>query len=249
MDFDQLESDLRTLSADLRFGEPANLATTVMDRIAAEPIPAPAGILTRTVYAIRRRWRAAIAAVTGLLLIGIAVPPVRAAVTDWFTFGGVVVRHSPTPGPSAAPGPPVVSGSLSLQEARGLIAFDPVVPTALGTPTGVEVSGDRRILSFTWENGPNGRVRLDEFNGELSPMFIKSIFQQLELVQLSSATGWWIAEPHQVVTVDANGNEHTDEPRIAGQTMLWQKGKVTLRLEGNLTEAQATTIANSSLDG
>jgi hypothetical protein len=249
MAFDRLEAELRSLAADLRIDEPSATVAAVMDRVATEPVPRRVGLLARAADQVRRRWRAAIAAIAGILLIVVAVPPVRAAVTDWLSFGGVVVRHSPVPGPATAPPPPAASGRLSVADARRMVAFESVLPAALGTPSGAEVSADRRVLSFSWDNIPGGRVRLDEFNGELSPMFIKTSFYELEQVHIGSTTGWWTPKPHQVVTVDASGTEHTDEPRVAGQTMLWQKGKVTLRLEGNLTIDRATEIAVTTLGG
>jgi hypothetical protein len=246
---DQLELELRSLAADLHIDEPSPMVAAVMLRVASEPIPHRAGFLARIVDEGRRRWRTAIAAIAGLLLIVVAVPPVRAAVTDWLGVGGVVVRHSTVPGPATAPPPPGASGALSVAQARRMVGFESVLPARLGTPSGVEVSADHRVLSFSWDNVPGGRIRLDQFDGEMSPIFMKTSYYELEQVHLGSIVAWWVPRPHLVVTIDASGAEHTDAPRIAGQTLLWQKGKVTLRLEGNLTMDQATEIALGTLGG
>jgi hypothetical protein len=45
--------------------------------------------------------------------------------------------------------------------------------------------------------------------------------------------------------VDSNGKPLKDTIRLAGNVLIWQQGKVTLRLEGLITELRALAVAES----
>ena len=86
------------------------------------------GVATR-----RRR----VALVVGAVLLALlATPPVRAAVADWFGFGGLLVETG-RPGPSSAPPPPAVAEDRSVREAAAAVDFLVSVPEELGAPDGV----------------------------------------------------------------------------------------------------------------
>ena len=101
---DDLVRDLASLGRGIARAAPSDrLAAAVMDRVAALPPPhgrpAPGlgrgdSVRTRvatTVGTGRRRIALVVAAVVLALL---AAPPVRAAVADWFGFGGVLVERA-----------------------------------------------------------------------------------------------------------------------------------------------------------
>src|SRR6266540_1847726 len=137
-----LDAELRALAGELRAGQPADgLVDAVLHRIGAEPVPGRSSRFAQTVRRVRgwllARWRSVLAAL-GVLLIGLALaPPVRATVAEWFGFDGVIVRLEPGPVPSTTPAPPVASSNLTLDQARRLLRFAPLVPAALGPPSGV----------------------------------------------------------------------------------------------------------------
>jgi hypothetical protein len=183
-----------------------------------------------------------------LLLGGLGVPGVRAAVVEWFTFGGVNVRIEPTPGPSVtkAPPPPTATGTLSLEQARRQVDFSPLMLPALGPPQAVEVSADRRVLSLTW-NGPDGAtIRLDQFSGRLDYVFAKTS-PEVEWTSVAGEAGLWFDQPHEVVVLEPDGTRRTETARLAGQTLIWERGEtVVLRLEGDFTRERALEIAESA---
>lgn len=193
-----------------------------------------------------RRVQATVAAVVAVVVGAIAVPPVRAAVADLFGFGGVLVREEPGPAPSTAPPPPTATSDLSLDEAADLVAFRPAVPTALGDPDGVEVSADRRVLSMTWETD-DGTVRLDQIGARLDYAFAKSA-TGVEFVTVAGDFALWFAEPHEVVVLEPDGTQRRESARLAGHTLIWTRGEVTMRLEGDLTQQQALDVAGSVQD-
>lgn len=222
-----------------------HLVDAVMARVAAEPIPRTPGRARTALEWFRQRRRAAGAALAALL-IGLALtPPVRATVADWFQFGGVEVREAPAQ-PSAPP-PPAADAEVSLRQARELVAFPITVPAELGHPDGVEVSDDRRVASLTWANTTDGPLRLDQFDGTLAPVMRKGA-PGSEYVQLGYDTpALWFDVPHEVVVLGPDGAERTETARLAGQTLIWERTGITLRLEGGLTQARAVAIAQSVL--
>jgi hypothetical protein len=179
------------------------------------------------------------------VLSSFAAPPVRAAVADWFSFAGVIVRHDPTPGPPVAPPAPTVGTITDLGTARKLVAFEPLVPTALGPPQGVEVSRDRRILSMSWTRAGEGPVRLDQFDGRLDYAFAKTA-PGVEFTSVAGSFALWFNEPHEVVVLNRDGSSRRETARLAGHTLIWEHGDTALRLEGNLTRARAVEIAASA---
>ena len=190
-----------------------------------------------------RRVQAAVAAVVAVVVGALAVPPVRAAVADLFGFGGVLVRDEPGPAPSTAPPPPGATTDLTLTEAAALVPFRPAVPTALGDPDGVEVSADRRVLSLTWETD-DGTVRLDQIGARLDYAFAKSA-TGVQFVTVAGDFALWFPEPHEVVALEPDGTERRLTARLAGHTLIWERGTVTMRVEGDLSQQQAVALAET----
>lgn len=232
----------------------AELTTDVMDRIASLPTPG------RSVKARTRVWRQAgrrlaegvesrrrrIALVVGAVLLALlATPPVRAAVADWFGFGGILVE-SGTPGPGAAPPPPEVAQDRSVTEATRAVDFTVSVPEELGVPDGVEVALDERMVSMSWSSDQDGVVRLDQFGAR----FDFSVLKRTPGVFYASVGGTdalWFEEPHEVVLLEPDGSRRTESARLAGHTLIWLGGDTTLRLEGELSLERAVEIAESSV--
>jgi hypothetical protein len=245
----------------------------VLAQILAEqtPVPVqeagPSGIRARlrTVRRwMRMRRRALVAALCGLLTVLVLTPPVRAAVFDWFGFGGVEVRYDPSAVPSAGAEVPGCGRSVTLAQARERAGFEPLVPDALGVPDAVTVTGEpqgRFLVSLCWrEDGHT--VRVDEYPARLDPGFVKTVREPPEWLSLGGTVSpdgvqdpaLWFARPHLLSfwLVDADGDRHTREERTAGPTLLWTHavggvpgGDLTFRLEGVGSKGRAVEIAKS----
>lgn len=249
-EYDALAADLTALGRALPQPETGErLTVAVMARVAEMPRPV-------TVSRQRRLWRGisgavvsrrrrVVVAVTAILLALLGTPPVRAAVADWFGFAGVSVRLDPTPDPSVASPPPTVASTTGLDEARNLVGFAPVILSALGSPQGVEVSADRRLLSMSWTDKGAGAIRLDQFDGRLDYAFAKTA-PGAEFTSVAGSFALWFDRPHEVVVLDADGTRRTETARLAGHTLIWEYGGSTLRLDGDLTLARAIEIASSA---
>lgn len=232
MNDDVLHDELRTLGREMDAG---SLDTDALARAVLDRLPAEQPGLAK---AFQLRWRAGVAAAASVLLVLALTPPVRAAVADWLGIGGVAVR----PGPELSSAPTLeVQQRLTLDQARELVEFEPVLPDPLGPPDAVDVSADHRLLSLGWSLEA-GLVRLDEFD---RPHFVKSVAASPERIDLGGgAIALWFADPHGLLTVDKDGRERPDA-RPAGPTLVWEVGGVTLRLEG-LDRDRATEVARAT---
>jgi hypothetical protein len=119
------------------------------------------------------------------------------------------------------------------------------VPSALGAPEEVRLIDGTppRVVSLLYRGGT---VRLDEFDGVADLALFKKLgTQDFEYLQVGGANAVWVPSPHPLYYLDRDGKVHTESARLSAKTLIWQRGDVTLRLEGDLTQEQAVQIANS----
>jgi hypothetical protein len=68
----------------------------------------------------------------------------------------------------------------------------------------------------------------------------------VEEVTVGGEPGYWFSgEPHFFTYIDADGQFREERTRLAGNTLIWQRGDLTLRLEGQLPKEEAVRIAES----
>ncbi|MFD7323771.1 hypothetical protein ACFV9D_22160 [Streptomyces sp. NPDC059875] len=262
---DGLSDELRDLGRHLRVpdvdGE--TMAERVLAQLLAEPAPAPvprrrwarASFVGVWFAWLRGRWRALLAVLSGVLVVLVLTPPVRATVADWFGFGGVEVRFDPRAHPDPGSVVPGCPDPVPLEEAGRRAGFVPLIPSALRPPDAVSVTGaaerGRAVISLCWYGDGDRTVRLDEFPARLDVGFGKQVQTHPEWVDLPDGEqGYWFAEPHllRFPMTDASGQEWTHSIRTAGPTLLWTRnaGALTLRLEGEPTLKEARRIAESA---
>ncbi|GAA4095289.1 hypothetical protein [Nonomuraea soli] len=242
-DFGDLERELLALgdSLEVTGPPPAEVASAVRARLQA-PDPAhdapasPAVQPERPVKPLSkvRRWQLVAAVVV------LALALTAAAVVWVLRSTGVEIRvNDPSPSPTVTreiPG----ARSADLEEAARQVGFTPKVPAALGEPSEILV-GDGRVVSMFWDH-----VRLDQFAGGVSPMFVKQLGgpEWPEEVLVNGAHGWWIAEAHNLTYV-TKGNGETTPLRVADSTLVWGDDVTGYRLEGVKTLQDAHRIATS----
>ena len=173
----------------------------VLEQILAEHVPVPGGRAAGPRVsgcgrcgAGRGRGGASLtAALCGLLAVLVLTPPVRAAVVDWFDFGGVEVRYDPSATPSPGAEVPGCGGpSLTLAEAERRAGFAPArARRRSGTPEAVTVTREpkgRFLITLCWRE--QGRtVRLDEYPARAGPGFTKTVREQPEWVRWARSRG------------------------------------------------------------
>ena len=89
---------------------------------------------------------------------------------------------------------------------------------------------------------------ITQFRGEPTPEFLKKVTGAglVSFVEVGGEPGYWFSgEPHFFTYQDARGTLRDERTRLAGNTLIWQRGDLTLRLEGNLSMAEAVRIAES----
>jgi hypothetical protein len=68
----------------------------------------------------------------------------------------------------------------------------------------------------------------------------------LESIVVNGGMGYWIeGQPHLFIYRDARGEIRDEILRLAGNTLLWEQGGLTLRLEASIPRETALRIANS----
>ncbi len=255
---DPLEAELRDLGRHLDVPPPPDVAAAVRARLAAGDDPESRR---------RGRWEHPVvkaAAVLAVVFAGLLVvsPQVRAAVVDLFRFAGIEFhqgeespvpvdgRYAPLPG----------ERTTDLDVARATVEFRIWVPDVLGPPDlVVAADGDPpRVISLLYFAGP-GRppvepgsdgpaLRIDQFQGSISPVFDKYLTFNAEPVALGSYLGFWLDEAHPVLYVDRTGDIREESARMSAKTLVVEAGGTTLRIEGELTKERAIEIAHSLVE-
>jgi hypothetical protein len=250
-----LEQTLQAVGRELDYPAAPALAGEVLRSLAGQP--------PRHRPSQRRRAVAlglALSLLSGTAAVA-AVPDARNAVLDWLGLRSVQVRRVPVP-----PVVPKKAVSLdlgqrtSLQTASASVRFRVLVP-------GVSSPGSPAVYRSQWPAG--GRVSLvyeprpglpravavnvgmliTEFQGEQPVGFIQKSLGPGTTAQELTIDGdpavWIAGRPHTVVFLDAHGVVREDTMRLAGNTLLWHRGQVLIRIEANLSERAAIRVARS----
>ncbi len=239
-----LERDLRDLGTVLAYPPTPELAAPVLARLERRPRPS-----------LRLAPRVALVAAVVLALAVVtvaAVPPAREAVADLLGIGRVQVEVVPEL-------PPVADGlqlgrPVTLAEARAAAPVSVLVPTELGEPDAVYLAPDGAV-SLAWAPRPglpdvagSGVGALLSHLPEEGLLIAKQITVETEAraVPVGGETGLWLeGGPHVVFLETRPGDAVETRGRLAGNTLLWQRGAATLRLEADVDLPTATRIAES----
>jgi hypothetical protein len=268
-----LEGALADLAAAIEFPPTPDLAGAVATRLAEAqaPVPTPARARRRLAGLGRRTgWRrlavVGLAAVLLAAAVLVASPGTREAVARRLGLRGVGVELGGPPPPTVTtrPGERLdlgLGGRVSLEEARRRVGFPVLVPGAAGfrQPAAVFVNenappGGRVDLVYRARPGlpaspfTDAGLLVTEFQGQPSPLFLKkvAVAGMVEEVTVGGEPGYWFSgEPHFFTYQDARGAVREERTRLAGNTLIWQRGDLTLRLEGEITKQEALTIAAS----
>jgi hypothetical protein len=264
-----LEAALVDLAAVLEFPPTPDLAGAVAARLDEAPAPAPARARRRWSIGWSGWRRLAVAGLAAVLLAAavlVASPGTREAVARRLGLRGVKVELGGPPPPTVTtrPGERLDLGlgqRVTLAEARRRVDFPVLVPSAAGfrQPAAVFVNqavpaGGRVDLVYRARPGLPASPFTDvgllvtEFRGQPTPDFIKkaAILGQVEEVTVGGEPGYWFSgEPHFFTYQDARGSFREEQTRLAGNTLIWQRGDLTLRLEGQVSKQEALAVAES----
>jgi hypothetical protein len=216
----------------------------------------------------RQRWALAAAAAIVIAAAGLlAFPPSREAIANWVNVHTIFrqVPHLATPSPQP-PGPLGerlgLGGRTTLPDAGKQIAWHIAIPTTLGQPDEVYVQpavdapaqGEVTLVYATRPGipiaGQTGvSVLVTEARGAVDQNFFVKMLgpgTTLEAVTVAGHQGYWISGPlNEFFFTDANGAFRNETARLAANTLILDYGGTVIRIEGNLTKAQALEIAAS----
>lgn len=258
----QLEQRLALLRDEIDWPETPALAARVLARIAAPAAPA----LVRRPW-FRSRWALAAAALLVVVAALVAYTPTRVAIANWINAHTIFTRVTELPTPSPQPSGPLgkrlgLGNPTTLDQAQSKVTWHILVPASLGQP-------DEVYLQLPPDGPPQGEVTLvyksrpgvktsgqtgvavlvTEASGKVdAQMFGKMLGTgtNLEEVTVNGHQGYWISgQPHVFFFIDANGNFRDETLRLATNTLLIDDSGTVIRIEGDLTKAQALEIASS----
>ena len=249
----ELEKQLGRLGAELEWPATPNLAPGVRRQIA------------QSRFRFDRRWTMAAAAVILALAALAAYAPSREAIAGWIDvhtfFRTVPHLATPTPLPPGPLGRRLGLGSpTTLPQARTSVRWQVLIPASLGQPNEVYLqppsdapSGGEVTLVYAARPGLPAAgetgvgVLVTEARGSVnSTYFAKTIGPgtTIEPVSVGAISGYWIAgAPHVFGFTDSAGDVRFETLRLATNTLLLDIGGTVVRIEGNLTQAQALAIA------
>lgn len=257
----ELEQALADLGRRLDYPPAPDLVPGVRARLAAGPgrrawlaRRRPA----RRPWLTRRRLVLALAVLVVALGAAFAVPPARTAILELLGLKGVVVVRVVTLPEAPVAADLALGEAASLEEARRRVSFWILVPAALGPPDEVYVAdGVPGRVSLVYrarfglpESSHTGvGLLLVEFDGELDPRLIQKLVGPgagVEEVSAGGAPGLWFSGgPHVVLYRDPAGEIREDTFRLAGNVLVWQDGRLLLRLEAEIGKDEALELARS----
>jgi hypothetical protein len=210
----------------------------------------------------RRGVLLAAAAVLVIVISVLALPAPRHAVARWLGIGTIeVTRVESLP---AGLGDRLTLGRATfVDEALDSTAFDVLLPDTATAPnaafTGVPSADAVTLVWAPSAELPEVRTTgvgllLTEVLGSIDePLIGKSIAAgtTFEAVTVDGHPGYWLGgAPHEFFYRGPNGEPIPDSARLAGNTLIWTVGDVTLRLESGLDRdaavALAATVSGSS---
>ena len=236
----ELEHALRGLGAAIEFPEQPDLSMGVRRRLREAP---------------GRGWAPPRLLAVGLavLAVGIgavlAVPPARTAVFDWLGIGGVSVSRVETLPETRLLSEVGLGERTTLERARREAPWL-VEPDygELGRPDEVYVS--REVpggqVAFLWGTKDDVRLLMTQSPGEAIAEKMLAERTNAERVEVNGLPGiWFSGPPHVFMYRDEDGQIREETARLAGNTLLWQYGALTVRIEGDLSKEEALEIATS----
>lgn len=218
----------------------------------------------------RRLALAGLAAALLAAAVLVLSPATREAVADLLGLRGIKIQLGGPPttsGTTTATSEPGGVGArlglgtrATIAQARASVKFPVLVPTLPGFehPDAVYVDpyqpADGRVdLVYRARPGlpaspyTEAGLLITQFRASVDEVFMKKLSQgtTVEFVTVAGGPGYWLPETHELAYTDRFGTFQQEQRRLAGASLIWQRGDVTFRLEGQVSREQALRIAES----
>src|SRR6185295_13415294 len=149
---------------------------------------------------------------------------------------------------------------LTLAEARAGVSFTVHDPqSALGAPDAVYLGRPPPSGQVSYVYAPRAGLPattdpavgalVTQFKADLETEFFQKILgpdTTVRSVNVGGVEGFWIeGKPHAFFYSEGGRENRTEDIRLAGNTLLWERDGITFRLESALTADEAIRIAES----
>lgn len=244
-----LERRLADVAAHVEFPPTPDVADAVVELLGEAPRRWSWARPARLVVA------AALVAAVSIAALLVASPEARSTVADWFGIGGVrIVRVDELPEVTVRQSP-LYGRPVTLEEAERVTAYRILLPAGDERPDHVFVREDPpgSTVTLVWGRRSRPRLAISQWIGEtLEPVYLKVLGPDTreEFVIVGDAPGIWLTEtPHFVYVHGTDGEEYVDNVYLAGNTLIWQRGRGvwarSFRLEAEVGREEAIRIAES----
>ena len=180
-----------------------------------------------------------VAVLAGVLAVS---PGARSAFLEIFRLKGATVELAETL-PEVEVQLPAYGERVTRAEAERRLGF-PLLD--LGEPDAIFVRGTR-TATLVYGRVGNPRLTLTQLRGGVWDGLVKKVGGRgttVEEVTVEGEPGLFVSgDEHYVMYLDANGNITGEPTYLAGTVLLWNRGGLLLRLEGELTRAEALELA------
>jgi hypothetical protein len=225
------ERELQALAAHVDFPEERDLAPAVRARLR------PRG---------PRRKRALVLVLAAVLLaiaIAFAVPPARSGILRLFHLQGATIELVDKLPEVKTSQPLDLGNPLTLAEARRTLRFRPLTSKLLGDPDRITWDGHQ-----LWYVYGQNRLLVSQLLASGVPVYIKKAVEpgtSITPVVVNGQSGFFLSGARHFLYIAPTRIVLDERIRLARNTLLWEHGPLTLRLEGDLTLAEALRIARS----
>ena len=224
------ERELRALAAYLDLPAERDLGPAVRARLEPRRRPARALVLVLAFAVVA-------------LAVAFAVPPARSAILRVLHLQGATIEFVDRLPEVTTTAPLELGTPVPLADTARTAGFRPLQSTLLGSPD--RIAWDGTMLWFSY-----GRVRLlvSQFRGTERIDLVKKLVEPRTMVtpvSIGGRSGYFMTGARHFLYLAPTGTVHEERIRLAGNVLLWQRGPLTLRLEGDVTLPEALRIARS----
>ncbi len=208
-------------------------------------------------------WKVALAGSALLVAVTLAIPDTREAMADWLGFPGIQIEigdrvGDPPPTVTSIGGSLLLGRATTFLEAEAMAGFDVVMPTAVldgadpevylnsfqGAPVVSLLYPASKELPEIGETGVGLLLMQIDASGNTSMFITKRAVAETppRPVTVDGGDGMWIQGG--VLMIDA-GDPFWTYQRRSGNVLVWERDRITYRMESNLPVDDAIAIAES----
>jgi hypothetical protein len=198
-------------------------------------------------YSKRRAWALAAALMLVMLLGGLAVPQVRAAVLNWLQVGAVQIFFDPVPTldpePTALPSFRELAGRVTLAEAQKLAGFEVPLPGGMREPEHVyfqDLGGP--VVFCIWTQGDGIELSLMVLGA--GAQIGKSAPPSVQESTIDGIRTAWLVGDHWLYLRSDYSLQNFSLP-VSTNVLIWEEDGLTYRLAGEINYEQAADLMRS----